>query len=106
MGSLATTTQQPGRTTVILRNIPNCYTRDALVHVLDTQGFVGRYNFLYVPIDFRTHAAIGYAFINLVTPADAERVCSHFEGFCQWSVGSRKVCSVAWSQHQGLAEHI
>jgi len=95
-----------GRTTVILRNIPNNCEQNDLIHLLDCQGFAGSYDFLYLPIDFRTHAAIGYAFINLVSPAEAERVRWHFEGFCQWSTGSSKVCSVAWSQHQGLAEHI
>mmetsp|Transcript_57978 Transcript_57978/g.168177 ORF Transcript_57978/g.168177 Transcript_57978/m.168177 type:complete len:141 (-) Transcript_57978:116-538(-) len=91
----------------MLRNLPNNYTRDDLLHMIDTQGFAGRYDFLYLPIDFRTHAALGYAFLNLVTPEDAEDFRKAVDGFSHWGLPSGKVCSVAWSSpHQGLRAHI
>lgn len=98
----------PGeRTTVMLRNLPNNYTRGILLELLDAEGFQGRYDFVYLPIDFRTHAALGYAFINLVAPADAERLHRQINGFSHWALPSSKVCCVGWSHpHQGLESHI
>lgn len=99
--------QPAGWTTVIMRNVPNNYTQTCLLDLLDSKGFAGKYDFVYFPMDFRTHAALGYAFVNLVSSADAELFHQHFEGFCHWSLQSSKVCTVAWSQpHQGLAEHV
>jgi len=95
------------RTTVMMRNLPNNYTRDALTDLIDSEGFAGRYNFLYFPIDFRTHAALGYAFLNLVTPEDAEVFRQRLDGFSRWLLPSSKICSVGWSHpHQGLDSHI
>jgi len=95
------------RTTLMLRNLPNNLSRTDLICLLDEQGFAGRYDFLYLPIDFRTHVALGYAFVNMVTPLDAMRLREHLDGFSSWVVPSAKACNVSWSQpHQGLEEHV
>lgn len=95
------------RTTVMLKNLPNNYTRDMLLDLIDSEGFVGKYDFFYLPIDFRTHAALGYAFINLVSPEDAHVFFCCLDGFSRWSLPSYKVCQVAWSSpHQGFESHI
>jgi len=94
-------------TTVVMRNLPNNYKRTSLLELLDSQGFAGMYDFLYFPVDFRTHATLGYAFVNLVSSDSAEQLRRHFNGFSRWSVRSRKVCNVGWSQpHQGLDAHV
>jgi len=103
----ATPCAEAGRTTVMLRNLPNNYSQVMLLELIDAEGFAGSYDFLYLPIDFRTHAALGYAFINLVSPGEAERLKDHFHGFWRWSLPSSKVCTAAWSHpHQGLDAHI
>mmetsp|Transcript_83050 Transcript_83050/g.211381 ORF Transcript_83050/g.211381 Transcript_83050/m.211381 type:complete len:412 (-) Transcript_83050:556-1791(-) len=90
-------------TTVMLRNLPNNYTRDMLVVLLNSKGFLGAFDFLYLPMDFRTHAAMGYAFINMVTAEDAQRLHRTFDGFAQWAVPSSKRCCVSWSDpYQGF----
>jgi hypothetical protein len=95
------------RTTVMLRNIPNNYTREMLLELLDTEGFKGQYDFIYLPMDFSRMAGLGYAFINLVSNTVAENVKSHFEGFSGWSLASQKVCEVSWGEPlQGLEAHI
>merc|ERR1719384_3047567 len=50
---------------------------------------------------------MGYAFVNLCTPADARRLWHALDGFSGWSVPCNKVCSVSWSDPlQGLDAHI
>lgn len=95
------------QTTVILRNIPSDLTRTLLLDLLDVNGFHGQYDFVYVPMDFKTSAALGYGFVNLVNCEQAERVLQEFDGFARWPAASEKVCSTSWSTpHQGLATHI
>jgi hypothetical protein len=105
--SLPSSSSSTEQTTVMLRNIPNNYTREMLLELLDTQGFKGQYDFIYLPMDFSRMAGLGYAFINLVSNAAAEKVKAHFEGFSGWSLASQKVCEVSWGEPlQGLSAHI
>lgn len=94
------------RTSVMLRNLPNSYTRQLLLNLLDSQGFAGKYDFVYLPIDFKTRLSLAYAFINLVNVEEAKRFWKHFHGFSNWAVPSHKVARVNWSEFQGLASHI
>mmetsp|Transcript_9027 Transcript_9027/g.14601 ORF Transcript_9027/g.14601 Transcript_9027/m.14601 type:complete len:417 (+) Transcript_9027:90-1340(+) len=106
--SLATAANGLPMTTVMLRNLPNRYTRADLLAMLDEEGFAARYTFVYLPIDFKTHSGLGYAFVDLTEPDVAERLRRHFEGFSRWCIQSDKVCTVSWShqEQQGLAAHI
>merc|ERR1719482_478179 len=84
------------RTTVMLRNMPNNYTRDMLLELVDSMGFASCYDFAYLPVDFKSQAGLGYAFINFVSCEDAQRCFKVFEGFSAWKVPSEKVCTVTW----------
>merc|ERR1719150_360287 len=78
-----------------------------LLDLLDEHGFKARYDFVYLPIDFKRRAGLGYAFVNTVSHADALEVKSTFDGFAKWKVSSQKVCEVAWGDPlQGLEDHI
>jgi len=95
------------RTTVMLKGLPDTYTRTMLLQLLDAAGFIGRLNFLYLPVDFKRERSLGYALINLVTPSEALRLGRHFEGFSNWCVEGGSMCSVAWcSPQQGLDAHV
>ena len=95
------------RTTVMLRNLPNNYTRAMVIELLDRQGFAELYDFVYLPIDLRSSACLGYAFVNLVEPGFVPRFWKKFEGFKDWALPSRKICYVTWSSpHQGLEAHV
>ncbi|TGO69124.1 hypothetical protein BOTNAR_0015g00400 [Botryotinia narcissicola] len=57
------------RTTVMLRNIPNKVDQAMLKSIVDESSF-GRYDFMYLRIDFSNDCNVGYAFINFVDPMD------------------------------------
>jgi len=95
-----------GRTTVMMRNIPNDYSGEMLLALLDEHGFEGCYKLVYLPMDYHCKAGLGYAFIDLTTPEEAERFRQVFEGFCKWKVASAKKCSVGWSTLQGVQAHV
>ncbi|CAK0865556.1 unnamed protein product [Prorocentrum cordatum] len=95
------------RTTVMVRNLPNNYSRVMLLELLDRLGFSGRFDFLYLPIDFKSGSSLGYSFVNLVDPGAVRAFWSRLDGFSDWDLPSRKVCSVGWTgPHQGLDAHI
>mmetsp|Transcript_42865 Transcript_42865/g.133831 ORF Transcript_42865/g.133831 Transcript_42865/m.133831 type:complete len:411 (+) Transcript_42865:396-1628(+) len=99
--------EERSRTTVMLRNLPNDYTRDMLLKMLDDEGFNSKYNFVYLPVDFKRMAGLGYAFVNMETHQAALEIWKHFDGFKKWALVSPKVCQVAWGEPlQGLESHI
>jgi len=90
-------------TTVILRGVPPEYTRGMLLDTLNSTGFFGHFDFLYLPIDFGTNTTFGHAFINFASWELAARFMSEFRGFSNWSVASCSKASVEWSDgRQGL----
>merc|ERR1712224_54644 len=89
------------RTTMIVQNIPNRYTRTMLVELFDAQGFQGSYNMVYLPTDFSTAVSFGYAFVNFETPESAGKFASAFQGFSDWTCKSDKVCVVDCAAQQG-----
>uniref|UniRef100_A0A7S4QHS1 HTH La-type RNA-binding domain-containing protein n=1 Tax=Alexandrium monilatum TaxID=311494 RepID=A0A7S4QHS1_9DINO len=93
-----------GYTTVMLRNIPNRYTRDMLIDRLN-KGYDGQYDFVYLPIDFNSKCNVGYAFINFRLPAVAQRFMQEFHGAktkqCLPGFSSAKVCEVTYARVQG-----
>jgi hypothetical protein len=95
------------KTTVMLRNMPNNQTRKMLLELLDREGFQAEFDFVYLPMDFKTRASLGYAFVNFTSAETANRAFSTFDGFTRWPIPSRKVCGVGWSgPHQGFEAHV
>lgn len=103
-GSSATSTSETACTTVMLRDLPEGLTRDNLLELLDSQGFSGRYDFVYLPINFDKMTSLTHAFLNFVSAEDAAQVHERFEGFSDWAVPCPSRCRVVWNdKHQGLA---
>jgi len=91
------------RTSVMLRNLPRGYTLRMLLDLLDSRGFAGCYDFAYLPVNFETMICLSHAFVNMVSPKDAERLREELEGFSDWAFASDNVCQVVWNdKHQGL----
>eukprot|EP00929_Paragymnodinium_shiwhaense_P068866 TRINITY_DN3471_c0_g1_i1.p1 TRINITY_DN3471_c0_g1~~TRINITY_DN3471_c0_g1_i1.p1 ORF type:complete len:633 (-),score=154.36 TRINITY_DN3471_c0_g1_i1:323-2221(-) len=95
------------RTTIMLRNLPNNYTLPRFLAMIDGEGFSGKYDFVYLPMDFSTKACLGYAFVNLHSHVEALTMWKTFQDFSAWSIPSKKLCRVSWSSpHQGLRANI
>lgn len=98
-----------GRTTVMLRNVPSKYSRAELLALLDAGDFEGRYEFVYVPVDFTRNIGLCYALVCMATPMDAELLLRYFNGFTAWGAPEHGdcPCETSWSEpRQGLQEHI
>eukprot|EP00397_Hematodinium_sp_SG-2012_P019774 GEMP01020338.1.p1 GENE.GEMP01020338.1~~GEMP01020338.1.p1 ORF type:complete len:434 (+),score=96.34 GEMP01020338.1:157-1458(+) len=94
----------PNGVTLMLKNIPNKYTREQLVDEFRKQ--VGQtFDFVYLPIDFLTQCNIGYCFVNFRTPADAHEFVKKFHQIhtrdCLPGFNSNKTCVVTTAAVQG-----
>jgi hypothetical protein len=95
-------------TTLMIRNIPNRCTQRGLIKTLEGLGFVDTFDFLYLPVDRGTLTSVGYAFVNFVTAAHAER-CFHvlqnysFKKHCK---GPEKFAAVSYAHLQGLEANL
>ncbi|CAK0842713.1 unnamed protein product [Prorocentrum cordatum] len=103
-------------TTIILRNLPCPFLRDNLIALMDAKGFAGFYDFVYLPVDFKTGMGLGYAFVNILTE-EVRRFALAFDGFKDWpryASGadlsrprvSAKICAVDMSRTQGLFANV
>jgi len=68
-----------------------------LINLINTEGFTGCYDFVYVPMDFKHSKGLGFSFVNFLKTEDAERFQTHFAGFSNWGQASDKVCEVVWT---------
>ena len=55
------------RTTLMIKNIPNKYTINILFQEINL-NYLGKYDFLYLPLDPSNKCNLGFAFINLLDP--------------------------------------
>lgn len=97
-------------TTVMLRNIPNKYSRERLAAVLKEDGFGSDVDFLYLPIDFRNKCNVGYAFLSFRTAQACARFTAeyHHRNATDKLPGfkSKKVCEVSEARCQGREENV
>lgn len=95
------------RTTIMIRNIPNKYTKSTLLALIHMELPEVETDFFYLPIDFRSKSNMGYCFVNFEQPEQARAFTTHFKDFNRWQFNSNKKAEVIWSQpFQGLAGHI
>lgn len=96
-------------TTVMLRNIPNKYTREMLINQLSID-FGGEFDFMYLPIDFKNRCNVGYGFLNFRTPEACSRFVASFHNVdvrkCLPGLNSKKVVEVTPARVQGLVENV
>jgi len=91
-----------GTTTVMMRNLPNKYTQRMLLMEINHTGFLGTFDFLYLPIDPETNANRGYSFLNFIDPGFAWMFKMSYEGRKMNRFNSNKVVSVVPATLQGF----
>lgn len=89
-------------TTVMMRNLPNKFSQHALLADINHMDFLGKFDFLYLPIDPATSANKGYAFINFVKAEFAWLFKQRYEGRKMNRSNSEKVVSVSPASLQGF----
>ncbi|KAF8030399.1 hypothetical protein BT93_E2745 [Corymbia citriodora subsp. variegata] len=108
-----------GSTTVMIRNIPNQFKRRDMLYILDKHcdeanamadsvEDQSEYDFVYLPVDFKTKANKGYAFVNFTNPSGASRMYRAYHNF-RWeclpiknlNFRSKKVCEISPAKIQG-----
>ncbi|RYP71664.1 hypothetical protein DL771_004615 [Monosporascus sp. 5C6A] len=88
------------RTTIMLRNIPNKVDQQMLKDIVD-QSSKGKYDFMYLRIDFANDCNVGYAFINFVDPLDIIDFVNA-RGNKRWNCfKSDKVAEISYATIQG-----
>lgn len=95
-------------TTMMIRNIPNRYTQRDLIRELESLGFGGTFDFLYVPIDKGTMCNVGYAFVNFVDHTRAAMCMRVFDNysFTKHRKARGKIATVSVAHIQGLEANI
>ncbi|KAG0009777.1 hypothetical protein BGZ81_003172 [Podila clonocystis] len=88
------------RTTFMIRNIPNKYTQKMLLECINETHF-GKFDFLYLRIDFKNKCNVGYAFINFVNVEVVDSFVAAHVGKKWNRFNSDKICSMAYAEVQG-----
>ncbi|KAK1259194.1 hypothetical protein QJS04_geneDACA020029 [Acorus gramineus] len=107
------------RTTVMIRNVPNMFTKENMLDLLDKHcleenmklaesvalgeadpGARSEFDFFYLPMDFRTGHNLGYAFVNLTNPTATWKLCVAINGRRLDPLGSRKICEITFARIQ------
>jgi len=91
-----------GVTSVMLRNIPNRYTPEELLHDLIERGFEGAFDFFYLPTDFATKKNKGYGFVNLLDSGLALALRDAFHGHQLTRYVTQKVLELTPATTQGF----
>ena len=94
------------RTTMMLKNIPNKYTRGMLIKQLESKLSPHSFDFVYMPIDFKSRCNFGYCFINLSFPSVVKTFLAEFVGFRLPEIRTNKVCEVVYARVQGLQANV
>lgn len=87
------------KTALNIKNIPNKYTKDMLLKLIDEE-FAGKYSFFYLPIDFEQKCNMGFAFIKLADVHQVKRFYNRFQGKKWPRFNSEKICELRYARLQ------
>lgn len=83
-----------GMTTVMIRHVPVKYMQQKLMRELNSVGFLGKYDFFYLPMESQVHANRGFAFANFISVEAADEFYKHFHGNRLRHFASEKVLAI------------
>ncbi|KAF9958347.1 hypothetical protein BGZ72_000488 [Mortierella alpina] len=88
------------RTTFMIRNIPNKYTQQMLLELIN-ETHRGKFDFLYLRMDFKNRCNVGYAFINFINADVIDSFVKAHVGKKWPRFNSDKICSLSFAAVQG-----
>ncbi|KAJ5375353.1 Meiosis protein MEI2 [Penicillium concentricum] len=88
------------RSTVMIRNIPNKLSSEQLQRIIDESSY-GKYDFLYLRMDFTHRCNVGYAFMNFGDPIDILDLVRARQGKTWPNCISTKRTEVSYATLQG-----
>jgi len=94
-----------GKTTIMMRNIPNRYNQALLVTELEEFGFDGSYDFLYLPMNADRNGNRGYAFINFLAEESVRAFRDIYHGAVMGGIRSKEPISILPAALQGLEQN-
>jgi hypothetical protein len=94
-----------GCTTIMIRHIPCKYSQRKLMREINSAGFLGRYDFFYLPLDPRSHANRGFAFLNFVNDEVAAEFYRQYHGQRLKHFNTGKVVAVMPADLQGFTQN-
>lgn len=89
------------KTTCMIKNIPNKFTINMLIDFLNQTHF-GRYDFLYLRMDFKNKCNVGYAFVNFVSVKDVQSFYKRISGKGWKNFTSSKIAELTYASIQGI----
>lgn len=92
-------------TTIMIRNIPCRFKKEAILQDVDSFGFEGCYDYFYLPQDRRRKSNLGYAFLNFKDSEHAVRFAEKFRGH-RFNSRSEKTADVTVASIQGFQNNL
>ena len=100
-------TDKVEKTTVMLRNVPYHEGQVGVLRLLESRGFLGKFDFFYAPLDFNSGNNLGYAFINFRSNEAVQEFFSSADGLRVNQEGwQQKELRVCWARVQGLNSNV
>jgi hypothetical protein len=93
-----------GKTTVMVSNVPANFVQQELMREINTAGFSGMYDFLYLPMHPKGCGNHSSAFINFTTPEAAEAFKLAFGGSRLGHFNSSQPLDIVAADLQGFEE--
>jgi RNA recognition motif-containing protein len=91
---------EPARTTtLVLRKLPKDLSSIQLRRMLDSADFEGLYDFIYVPMNFKSARNLGYALVNFTNHEHALAAQEHLHGA---RMGQAALVAELSCKHNGL----
>ena len=97
--------QEDQRTTLMIKNIPNKFTKDHLLSIFN-KNFEGKFNLFLLPTDIKEKKNYGYAFINFINNFYIINFYYSFNGKKWENTNSVKICELVYSKIQGITKMI
>eukprot|EP00929_Paragymnodinium_shiwhaense_P095453 TRINITY_DN5658_c0_g1_i4.p1 TRINITY_DN5658_c0_g1~~TRINITY_DN5658_c0_g1_i4.p1 ORF type:complete len:877 (+),score=110.10 TRINITY_DN5658_c0_g1_i4:120-2750(+) len=105
-GNPSTDTELNGRTTVMIQGVPSQYTQRKLMLEVNYRGFMGCYDFMYLPMQPRKNSNRGFAFVNFTTPESAEEFFQALNGKKLHYLNTTSVIGISPAKVQGFEENV